>query len=231
MSLWQEQEEQSPATSSAMTDIVFRIRCEQLPVDHATALAHQITEKSPVLGSSPKAGIHQIHVAGSQNGWERPERDGEPLCLSKRTRLRVRADKSDAENIIQALTGETLDVAGYPLQILNGTLSPLAAATTLFARYTWYRAVGSNDSESDFVDAVIHECGTLGFKPNKLLCGKAQTVASDLGDILTRSVLIADVSPPVSIVLQEHGLGDLRTIGCGLLIPHKDTNAVSPAQH
>lgn len=230
MSLWQDQEEQTPVTSSAMTDIVFRIRCEQLPVDHATELAKRITEKSPVLGSSPKAGIHQIHVAGSQNGWERPARDGEPLWLSKRTRLRIRADKLDAEDIIRALSGETLDVAGYPLQILTGQLNALTAATTLFARYTWYRAVDNADNESDFVDAVLGECGALGYKPTKLLCGKIQTVSTDLGDILTRSVLIADVPPPVSILLQEHGLGDLRTIGCGLLIPHKDTNAVSPAQ-
>ena len=29
------------------------------------------------------------------------------------------------------------------------------------------------------------------------------------------------------MILQENGLGDGRTMGCGLFIPHKDTGAVN----
>jgi hypothetical protein len=39
--------------------------------------------------------------------------------------------------------------------------------------------------------------------------------------------LLADVPAPSSVVMQHDGLGDGRLIGCGLLIPHKDTGAVN----
>jgi len=39
-------------------------------------------------------------------------------------------------------------------------------------------------------------------------------------------VLLADVPVIESLTLQDYGLGDGRTMGCGLLIPHKDTGAV-----
>jgi len=46
------------------------------------------------------------------------------------------------------------------------------------------------------------------------------------GSIFTRSLMVADLEPEQSVRLQQIGLGEGRTIGCGLFIPHKGIKAV-----
>jgi hypothetical protein len=46
------------------------------------------------------------------------------------------------------------------------------------------------------------------------------------GSIFTRSLMVADLEPEQSVHLQQVGLGEGRTIGCGLFIPHKGIKAV-----
>ena len=67
----------------------------------------------------------------------------------------------------------------------------------------------------------------MGFSPNKLMCGRTQSITSSKGALLTRSVLLADVPNEASVKLQDTGIGDYRLLGCGILIPHKDTDAVN----
>ncbi len=62
------------------------------------------------------------------------------------------------------------------------------------------------------------------------MCGKSRDIAGQAGIVQTRSVLLADIPARESIRLQENGLGDYRTMGCGLMIPHKDTGAVNQFQ-
>lgn len=223
--MWRESKE-PPRCSAKMTDVVFRIQCNSLPVDHATALATAVCFHAPQLEHSPRAGIHAIHVAGSQNGWERPDQDSQTLLLSKRTRLKIRTKVEDSDELVQQLTGVRLEINGCPLLILSGKTRPMMPSPTLFARYAFYQELHSASDEAQFVHRVVSECHSLGFNPTKILCGKEQYIKTTTGSQQTRSLLIADVPEDHSIALQDHGLGDGRTIGCGLMIPHKDTGAV-----
>jgi len=224
--MWQEKNQNDQPAGAQMCDVIFRIDCHSLLVDHAALLAEATCKHAPIVRESKCAGIHPIHVAGSQNGWERPDNSGEYLLLSKRTRFKIRIESESADQLIARLTGVTLDIAGSPLQIIAGKLQLLRPATTLFSRYTYFEELNANIPESVFVERVIDECRDHDFSPTKILCGKEHTVKTCDGPRLTRSVLLADVPAAESLTLQDKGLGDSRTMGCGLLIPHKDTGAV-----
>ncbi len=224
--MWQETNQNDQTLTARMSDVSFRIDCHSLLVDHASLLADATCMHAPIIQESMRAGIHPIHVAGSQNGWERPENQGEYLLLSKRTRFKIRIENENAEQLISTLTGATFDIAGSTLRILSGQSRALLPAATLFSRYTFFEDLDANTDESTFVERTIEACKNHRFSPTKILCGKEHTINTANGPRLTRSVLLADVPVIESLTLQDHGIGDGRTMGCGLLIPHKDTGAV-----
>ena len=229
MSVWFEKEEVDKNGSPAsMADVVFKIECRSLPVDHAAALSDALCEQQPWLRESAKVGIHPIHVAGSQNGWQRPDSDDQPLLLSKRTRLKIRITSDKCKQLIESLKNTAHEVDQHHLKILDGRIVPLQPVTTLFSRHTVYLQDQSNPTDEEFfVQQVVNECKQIGYSPTKILCGRSGVVAINNERITVRSVMLADVPVEYSLALQENGLGDLRLIGCGLLIPHKDTGAVA----
>jgi len=238
MSVWQDDEDDQPGNAPRcdMLDVVFRISCQKLPIDHASALSTAIVSRAPWVESLSGTGIQPIHVAGSQNGWERPSADGQhidpnsdaELLLSRRTRLRIRIQRDHAARLIDSLSGETLSIEHYPLAINQGEARELTAATTLFSRYTHFDECDARFAdEQEIIDRVINECRTIGFTPTRLMCGLPNSLSHSDGPITTRSVLIANVPPEISLLLQATGIGQKRLIGCGVVIPHKDTTAVN----
>ncbi|OED41889.1 hypothetical protein AB833_08620 [Chromatiales bacterium (ex Bugula neritina AB1)] len=230
MTLWQENEGSTAAPAAAMTDVVFSIECKQLPVDHAAdlsaALINFLSNRLSIARTD--LAVHPIHLAGSQNGWERPSANSnEALMLSRRTRLKIRVNKNTAADLITSLRETRHTIAGHPLTIVSGKLRPIFASSTLYSRYTVFdTSASATDNEAHFTSAIVNACAALGYKPTKLLCGRVNQIKSPDGPVTTRSVLLAEVPPNLSLVLQDTGLGELRSMGCGILIPHKDTGAV-----
>ncbi len=122
-----------------VVDLAFRIGCPTLPLDHAHALSSALLTALPWLEDEENAGIHLIHGAASGNGWFRPE-DTESglLHLPKRTRLRLRIPRKRLQEA-QALTGQSLDIDGHPLQVGEADVSLLSSLPTLFSRYVLTR--------------------------------------------------------------------------------------------
>jgi CRISPR-associated protein Cas6 len=228
--LWQDDPPTRHSTSSAI-DLVFRIDCRQLPVDHASALADAIVTLAPWLREVAEAAIQPVHLAGSQNGWERPvDGSGDDLLLSKRTRLIIRVPDEHSATLQQALCGQTIQVDGNPMTIISARARALQGVATLLARHVVYHELGEHNDEQTFTDAVVQSCLALGFQPSKLLCGLRQQLKLAGRTVTTRSVMLADVPTQQSLQLQQHGLGDERLIGCGVLIPNKDIAAVNQAE-
>lgn len=234
MTLWQDTpNENSQPSSAAMTDVIFKIDCKTLPVDHAFSLSNSICNQAAWLRQQTFAGVHAIHVAGSQNGWERPDGKDDALILSKRTRLKIRVQHDCTDQLIADIRNSVHNIDGHMLKVLDGKPQLLGPMPTLFSRYTYF-GPGTHScdhrhdhgDETTFVNCVIDACKQLDYQPTKVLCGKSHVLKIPKGAVTTRSVLLADVPPQYSLTLQEHGLGELRLAGCGLLIPHKDTGAV-----
>ncbi|NOQ78964.1 MAG: type I-MYXAN CRISPR-associated protein Cas6/Cmx6, partial [Gammaproteobacteria bacterium] len=56
---------------------------------------------------------------------------------------------------------------------------------------------------------------------------KSHQLKTPSGMIKTRSLMIADISPEESIRLQETGVGQYYSYGCGVFIPQKGITAVN----
>ena len=217
---WQEEPEELPGeVPTDVVDVLFAVDCKQLPVDHAYALSRALAQVLPWFEEEPGLGVHTIHVAGSQNGWERPAHGTHShLMLSRRTKLALRVPSERLEALIAALRGATLDLAGCPLTLGEAKPRPLSKETTLLARYL---VCLPGEGEGDFLARVASELADLDIQLRKALCGKSLTLATPEGGLASRSLLLADLAPEESIRLQRQGLGPHRTLGCGLFIPHK----------
>lgn len=200
-----------------IVDAVFAIDCPTLPVDHAYALSQAVEAALPWFAEEPRAGLHTVHGAASGSGWTRPEGADALLQLSQRARLALRLPASRLQDAA-ALSGRTLEVAGWPLRVGKMTPRSLARITTLFSRCVVLEA----PDEEAFIEMATAELATLGIRAERMLCGRVTPVATPSRTYEARSLMLASLSVEHSILLQQAGLGAERRLGCGVFIPHKD---------
>ncbi len=221
--MWQEEEETDVSrfvVPENVLDLHFSIRCKSLPVDHAWALSSAIQKALPWFADEAQTGLHLIFVADSGNGWERPHGSGETLYPSRRTKLILRVPRERLDDAL-ALSGHTLQVGESEIEVGEGGAHPLSATNTLYSRYVAVTEPG--ETEDAFIARQVAELKAAGLQFKKVLCGKETRFTLPDGELLTRSLLIADLSFSDAVRLQEIGLGphELQILGCGLFIPHK----------
>ncbi|MCB1788578.1 MAG: type I-MYXAN CRISPR-associated protein Cas6/Cmx6 [Gammaproteobacteria bacterium] len=211
-------------------DLVFDIECRELPVDHAYDLSAAIAEHLPELGADHRIAVHNIHLAGSQNGWERPDpKLGQKLILSRRTKLTLRVTKDRRQDVEDALRGARLDVAGCSLTVGRAKTKMLSSQGTVFSRSVVLEP-GEDTDENAFLQRIVSSLAERGIRVKKALCGKTSEMSGPNGPILTRSIMIADLTADEAVRLQQEGIGPLRHMGCGIFLPHKGIDAVKKAE-
>lgn len=220
----------APRLPDDIVDLLFAIDCKRLPVDHAYALSSAVRALVPWFDEEPRLGVHTIHVAGSQNGWERPEHSPEALIMvSRRTKLTIRVPSTRADDLVVRLQGRRIDVGGQSLTIGAAKPKPLSQETTIFARYVAAYPDADTEAfadESRFLEAAARALSALDIRVRKALCGKAAILHTPDGPIHTRTLMLAGLTREESIRLQREGLGPHRALGCGLFIPHKGIDPV-----
>jgi len=207
-----------------IVDAVFAISCRSLPVDHAYALYEAVRGELPWFAGEPLAGVHAVYGAASGSGWMRPEGDGALLQLSHRAKLALRLPRRRLGDA-SALVGRTLEVGGWPLEVRDVTVRPLARITTVFSRFV---VLASGEEEPAFLAAAAAELAALGIRPKTMLCGRTTPLATPARTLRTRSLMLAGLALAQSLELQRRGLGAERKFGCGLFIPHKDIGDLNP---
>jgi CRISPR-associated protein Cas6 len=222
---WNDDKDKTPGfvTPDDVVDLAYKIGCPTIPLDHAHSLSSALLKALPWLAEEKYAGIHLIHGAASGNGWMRPEdTENELLHLSRRTRMRLRIPKNRLQDA-QALSGETLDIEGHPLEIGKSDVFLLSSLPTLFSRYVITR---EELDETQFLEEIAEQLMSLDIPCRKMLGGITHTMNFADGPVFTRSLMVADLEPEQSVRLQQVGLGEGRTRGCGLFLPHKGIEAV-----
>jgi len=216
---WQEKDDQREfRVPDDIQDVAFRIHCPRLPLEHAFALSTALHEALPWLADEERAGIHLIHGAESGNGWMRPENpETELLHLPRRARMTLRLPKERIDDA-KGLTGTVLDIDGFRLEVGEAAVKPLSDVPTIFARYV---ADEQDAGEEAFLERIAGEMGALGIAVRKLMCGRVHRLRTPDGDIVARSVMVADLDKRDSVLLQQRGVGPHRKLGCGLFLPHK----------
>lgn len=216
---WQENSKKDIKPTDEIQDLVFKIQCSSLPVDHAYALSEAITPLLPWLKTATGAGIHQVYVAESGNGWMRPENPDELLYLSRRTKLVLRVPDKNLDSALQ-LEGKQLDIAGNKMIVGTVEKRPLSVLTTLFTRYLVFS--DEQENEVDFLENTMKALRDISVLPEKMLPGREKTIQMPGKMIKTRSLMITGISVEESIRIQQHGLGLYQDLGCGIFLPHKD---------
>jgi CRISPR-associated protein Cas6 len=224
---WQEEKKSDGrhVASNDIVDVAYGIACRSLPVDHAYALFEALHVVLPWLDTESGAGVHPIHVADSGNGWMRPEGPNDLLYLSRRTRLILRVPQQRLA-AAQRLSGHTLMVAGQTMKVEQAVIRPLSTHTTLFSRYL---AFDETLEENVFLARMQRELAAVDVQPKKMLCGIERVIVTPAKAIHARSLMVAELTVEQSLRLQQHGLGRLQHLGCGLFIPHKDIREVGQA--
>ncbi len=221
---WQEeQDEESYVVPDDVVDLVFEMRCQALPVDHARELHEAVCRVLPWFADEPAAGLHLIHGAESGNGWERPEASDALIYLSRRTRFTLRLPK-DRVASAQALSGCELEVSGYRIAVGEGRERTLSTHSAQYARHV---VCGDPSEEERFIECAVRELRSLGVGFKKVLCGKLHTLELPDGSVPTRSLFVAELGVDDAVRLQQQGIGPYRHHGCGLFIPHKTVQKVN----
>ena len=226
---WNDDKDKTPGfvVPDDVVDLAYKIGCPTIPLDHAHSLSSALLEALPWIAEEEYAGIHLIHGAASGNGWFRPEDpENELLHLPKRTRMRLRLPKNRLQEA-QALSGQTLDIQGHPLEIGQSDVFLLSSLPTLFSRYV---ITSEELDETGFLEEVAEQLMALDIPCRKMLGGITHTMNFSAGPVFTRSLMVADLGPEQSVRLQQVGLGEGRTRGCGLFVPHKGIKAVNETE-
>jgi CRISPR-associated protein Cas6 len=222
-----EKDENTPyVVPDDVVDLVYRINCRSLPLDHAHSFSTAIRDHLSWIDEEERAGIHLIHGAESGNGWMRPDdASNELLHLSHRSRMTLRVPKHRIEDA-HSLSGRKLDIDGHSLEVGKANVKLFSTLPTQFARYVVVpEGLGQEDEEA-FMAYAVEQLRELGIKVRKLLCGRGHAIRHPDGDVRTRSLMLADLDVEEAVTLQQQGIGGHRTMGCGLFIPHKGIRAV-----
>lgn len=193
-----------------MQDVVFAVRGDALPRDHAYSLFRALAGRLAWLEDEPGAGVHRIHGTVSASG---------EIFLGQRARLVLRLGAARAREAL-GLSGAKLDV-GSGLEVGAGRIRELMPFAT---QYSHFVSTGTAD-EVEFLEraaALLKEAGlSCG-----MICGKARVAQTPSGDVHGFSLLLHGLSMEQSIAVQESGLGSARELGCGIFVPHKSLAAV-----
>lgn len=226
---WQEDKDegQEYVVPDDVQDLLFKIDCKSLPLDHGYVLSQQIERFLPWIKDEAGAAIHQIHVAESANGWMRPDNpETDVLCVSRRTKMTIRLPESRIDDA-RELVGKTLDIKGHSLTVGDFTQRKLSKLTTIFARYTDTQGI---EDENEFLEVMAKQLKAKDIRVKKMMSGKLVKHDTGEGELLTRKLMISDLEVKESVLLQQEGLGDKQLLGIGIFMPHKGIDAVNKKQ-
>ncbi len=188
-----------------MIDMTFALSGHSLPANHAFALWREVARVLPWMGVEQTAGIIPLRS---------PEHGDDLLFLPRRARLALRVPAELAADA-QQLAGKTLDIGGHLLSVGAAKERALQPSPTLHAHL-----VAGASTEEAFVAEAAAELRQRGIN-GKLICGKHLVWAEGEGSIAGYSLVVHELKPQESLLLQCTGLGGARHLGCGIFVPYK----------
>jgi CRISPR-associated protein Cas6 len=224
---WNQEEETQAAyqVPDDVFDLVFKLRGSSLDIDHAFALS---TALQAYLSDElcARIGVHGVRMAGSGNGWNRPEQSDAALPLSRRARLAIRVHRDDSEEVGQIMD-RTLQIGHQQVTLGSSVMRKLSTIGTVYARAI---CCDREQSETDFLTEMAALLKQMNIKVSKMICGRCGEIRTADETIFTRALMVADLEAEESVALQQQGLGQGRMLGCGLFVPHKGIDPVFDIQ-
>jgi CRISPR-associated protein Cas6 len=198
--------------SEHIINLCYKVKGNTLPVDHGFVLFGSISRLLPHFHSETKVGLKLIRGKYMGNGL---------LSIKPGSELVLRMPASLIPEYL-ALAGTTLEVLEHRLDIGVPTTKPLIPATALYAHLVTTK---NGHNEERFKQEIARQMQELGVK-GKLSLGKRRTFQVHGKQVVGYSLLISELTAEESIILQEHGLGGRRKMGCGFFEPWRPKNGV-----
>jgi CRISPR-associated protein Cas6 len=187
-----------------MLDMAFELHGCIVPEGYAFTLWHEVVAILPWLDAEESAGIIPLRGAESAEG----------MLLAKRSRLVLRLPVELAAQA-EELSGKELDVGSSLLRVGAASKRPLQAYPTLHSHM-----VESAEDEEMFTSGVAARLQEMNVEC-KWICGKRHAITDTGRSLCGYSLVLHDLKPDASLLVQRAGLGGSRRFGCGIFIPYK----------
>lgn len=191
----------------------FPAQGRQLPADHGCALYSAITGQLPALRGAAWLGIELLSGI--------PWREGIIVLPTRGASLHLRIP-ADRYGYVLPLAGRRLDIAGHPIHLGIPAARPLQPARSLYARIV---TIKDFNEPEPFLDAARRQLDVLGLTANlELPIDEQGDVHHYIIKIHGRSVIgfslaAHDLGDDDSLHLQSTGIGENRSMGCGIFNP------------
>ena len=197
-------------------DLIFSIVSQHaIPADHGYLLYAAVSKLLPEAHQADGFGIHPI--GGRQLG-------GRTLQLTEHSRLAIRTEVEQIACFLP-LAGKSLRLLDRSLRIGVPQVHSLVPATALRSRLVTIKLAEAMSQPEEhareaFLAALNRKLQELGISPeSQLALGKRRTIRIKDKEVVGYEVLVERLSAQESLILQEHGLGGRRHMGCGLFAP------------
>jgi CRISPR-associated protein Cas6 len=196
-------------------DLAFELRGATIPLDHGYALFAALSRAVPALHGDRRIGVHPIRGMRVE-----PRR----LTLVPGSRLRLRMPSEEIGAYL-TLAGSRLDLEGSPLRVGLPRVEPLRPAPALSSRLV---TIGKHAEPAAFVASLRSQMAGLGVEGELSLL--PSTDPSRAGEpsrrvlrikgrrIVGYAAAVTGLTAEGSLLLQEHGLGSRRRMGCGVFV-------------
>jgi CRISPR-associated protein Cas6 len=186
-------------------ELKFPISGTTLPSDHGYGLYGAISRIIPEAHSANWLAIETIPGAAHGDGVTQ---------LDPQARFKIRIPQ-DHVPLMLKLVGKRLEVDGHAIRLGAPQIYLLKPATTLYARIVTIK--GFTEPEP-FLDAVCRKLDEVGVKGEPVV-GPRRVVRIGNHTVVGFALAVHDLTDEGSIILQEHGIGGRRRIGCGIFSP------------
>lgn len=197
--------------ASRFVDVTFPLRGRAVALDYAERLWDELVAAVPELEALAGLAVHPL--AGVSRG------DTE-IYFTRRARLSLRLPVSGVA-LAQALVGRAFDLGGAVEVSGAPTARELMPSRVLYSPFV---SIGETD-ERQFLPACLAALAALSIQ-GELIVGRAQQGCANGRQWHGYSLMVHELKPEQSLVLQQHGLGHDRRYGCGIFVPHKSLAAV-----
>jgi CRISPR-associated protein Cas6 len=193
-----------------MRDVAFAISGETIDAGYAVSLYQALAQQLQWLEHEPAAGVFSIRGLTQTAGG---------MLIGGRTRVVLRVPTERVADC-ERLRGHRIDLP-QPVHFGAVTARELLPFPVLYARLV----ITGSDVESGFLADVQAELKAVDVDCDVIVGRRGELQIGARGET-GYSLMLHGLAPEESILMQEHGLGRHRKLGCGLFVPHRSVAAV-----
>jgi CRISPR-associated protein Cas6 len=186
-------------------ELKFPISGTTLPSDHAYRLYGAISRIIPEAHSADWLAIETIPGAARGDGITQ---------LDQQASLKIRLPQ-DRVPLMLKLAGKSLELDNHVIRLSAPRIFLLKPWPQLYARIVTIKGF---TEPGPFLDAVCRKLDEMGVKGEPVV-GPRRVVRVGNHTVVGFALAVHDLSDEGSMILQEHGIGGRRRMGCGIFWP------------